>query len=120
MQSGLFILFVQSGALLVSHDGFITFLAIVQCEANPSLQCTRTQPSYFNNTGGTSKRIMTSILPLKMPTDYKSVPPVSLTILCYQHYKANLFWHVREEIIFNSITNQRSPSKILKPPSTLI
>jgi hypothetical protein len=64
----------QNGALLVSHNGFINFLAIVQCEANPSLQCTRTQPSYFNNTGGTSKRIMTSILPLKMPTDYKSVP----------------------------------------------
>jgi hypothetical protein len=31
MQSGLFVLFVQSGALLVSHDGFINFFAIFQC-----------------------------------------------------------------------------------------
>jgi hypothetical protein len=64
-------LFVQSGAILVSHNGFINFFAIVQCEANPpSLQCISRPPSYFNNTGGTSKGIMTSILPLKRPTDY--------------------------------------------------
>jgi hypothetical protein len=35
-----------------------------------SLQCTSRLPSYFNNTGGTSKGIMTSFLPLKRPTDY--------------------------------------------------
>jgi hypothetical protein len=60
-----------SGALLVSHNGFINFFAIVKCLANPSLQCTSRPPSYFNNTGGISKGIMTSILPLKMPTDYE-------------------------------------------------
>jgi hypothetical protein len=30
-------LLVQSAALLVSHNGFISFFAIVQCKANPSL-----------------------------------------------------------------------------------
>jgi hypothetical protein len=42
--------------------------------------------SYFNNTGGTSKGLMTSILPFKRPTDYqnKSVPAVSFTTL--RHY----------------------------------
>jgi hypothetical protein len=46
--------------------------------------------TYFNNTGGTSKGIMTSILPLKMPTDYqnKSLSAASFTILCHEHYKA--------------------------------
>ncbi len=34
------VLFVQSGALLVSQNGFINFFAIVQCQANPSLHCT--------------------------------------------------------------------------------
>jgi hypothetical protein len=55
-------LLVQSGALLVSQIGFNNFFA--------SLQCTIRQPSYFNNTGGTSKGIMVSILPLKRLTDY--------------------------------------------------
>jgi hypothetical protein len=64
------VLFVQSGALLVSHNGFINFFAIVQCLANPNLQCTSSPSSYFNNTGGTSKNFMFSILPLKMPTNY--------------------------------------------------
>ncbi len=63
-------LLVQSGVLLVSHIGFINFFAIVQCKASPSLQCTSRPPSYFNNTGGTSKGIMVSILPLKRLTDY--------------------------------------------------
>ncbi len=35
-----------------------------QCSANPSLQCS-SPPSYFNNTGGISKGIITSILPLR-------------------------------------------------------
>jgi hypothetical protein len=49
------VLFVQSGALLASHNGFINFFAIVQCQANPNLQCTSSPPTYFNKTGGTSK-----------------------------------------------------------------
>jgi hypothetical protein len=76
------VLFVQSGALLVSYYyGFINIFSTFQCSAKPSLQCTSRPPSYFNNTGGTSKGIMTSILLLKMPTDYqnKSVPAVSFT-----------------------------------------
>jgi hypothetical protein len=64
------VLFVQSGALLVSHNGFINVFAIVQCSANPSLQCTSRPPNYFNNNGDTSKDIMTSILPLKIQKDY--------------------------------------------------
>jgi hypothetical protein len=49
------VLFVQSGALLVSYNGYINFFAIVQWVANPILQCTSSPPSYFNNTGSTSK-----------------------------------------------------------------
>jgi hypothetical protein len=55
---------------LIGQSKFYQLFAIVQCYANPSLQCTSRPPSYFNNIGGTSKGIMTSILPLKMPTDY--------------------------------------------------
>jgi hypothetical protein len=40
---------------MVSHNGLINFFAIGQ----PSLQCTSRSPSYFNNTGGTLKGIMT-------------------------------------------------------------
>jgi hypothetical protein len=36
-------------------------LATDLCSANPSLQCSSRLPSYFNNTGGTSKGIITSI-----------------------------------------------------------
>jgi hypothetical protein len=60
-------LLFQSGALLVSHNGFINFCPML---SHPSLQCTGRTPGYFNNTGGTSKGIMTSILPLIMMTDY--------------------------------------------------
>jgi hypothetical protein len=49
---------VQNGALLISHNCFINFFGNVQCYANPSLQCTRRLPSYFNSIGGTSKGIM--------------------------------------------------------------
>jgi hypothetical protein len=49
---------------------YINFFAIVQCKTNPSQQWTSRPPSYFNNTGGTAKGIMTSILPLKRPADY--------------------------------------------------
>jgi hypothetical protein len=50
-----------------------------------------------------SKEIMTSILPLKMPTDHwnKSIPEVSINILRHYHYKANLCWHLPEEIFIN-------------------
>jgi hypothetical protein len=51
----LLVLFVQSGALLVNHNGFINFFAAVQWLANPNLQCTSSPPSYFNKTGSTSK-----------------------------------------------------------------
>ncbi len=39
-------LLVQSGALLVSYNSFINFFAIVQCKANPSLQCTSRPPGF--------------------------------------------------------------------------
>jgi hypothetical protein len=55
-------LLVQSGALLV----FFNFFAI----ANPRLHRTSRPPIYFNNTGGTSMEVMTSILPLKRLTDH--------------------------------------------------
>jgi hypothetical protein len=38
-----------------------TFFAIVQCIANPGLQCTSRPPSCFNSTGGTSKGIVNLI-----------------------------------------------------------
>jgi hypothetical protein len=40
-------------------------LASVQYSAKPSLQCCSRTPCYFNNTGGISKGIITSILPLR-------------------------------------------------------
>jgi hypothetical protein len=58
---------------------------------------------YLNNTGGISKGIMTSILPLKRPTDYykKSVPTVSSL------YKPTCVGIYRKKYVF-SMTNQRS------------
>jgi hypothetical protein len=41
------------------------YIATDQCSANPSLQCSSRPPSYFNNTGGISKGIITSILLLR-------------------------------------------------------
>jgi hypothetical protein len=52
-------LLVQSAALLVSHNGFISFFCNCPMLSQPSLRCTSRTPSYFNNTGSTSKGIMT-------------------------------------------------------------
>jgi hypothetical protein len=52
-------LLIQSGALLWSVIiVLVNFFPTVQCEANPSLQCTSRPPSYFNSTGGSSKGIV--------------------------------------------------------------
>jgi hypothetical protein len=100
-------------ALLVSHNAFITFF--YNC---PMLSQTSRVPSYFNNTGGTSKGIMTLILPLKIPKLLEqSVPAVSFTVLRHYHYKPICLAFTARNMFF-PMSNQRSPQKISIPVAT--
>jgi hypothetical protein len=86
----------------VPNNGLINFFAIVQCYAHPSLQCTSRPPSYlfqqhFWHLNGSYD--LNSAFE-KMSTDYynKIVQAVCFTTL---RYKANLCWHLPEEIFFS-------------------
>jgi hypothetical protein len=76
----------------------------------------------FSDMHGQSKGITTSILALKMPTDYYDKSEHSVSLYCAPNIlKPTLltFTGIGRNI-FNSITNQTPPKKILKPPATLI
>ncbi len=79
-----------------------TFLQLSNVKPTRVCSAPARPPSYFNNTGGTSKGIMTSILPLKMSTDYGNRTKAyrqSVSLYCAtKHYKANLCWYLPEEI----------------------
>jgi hypothetical protein len=68
-------LLVQIGALLVNHNGFIIFFAIVQCYANASLQAAKLFQQHWRHLKGNYD--LNSVFGL----DYKnkSVPAVTST-----------------------------------------
>jgi hypothetical protein len=69
------VLFVQSGTLINQSQ-------MVLSTVLPSLQCTSRPPSYFNNTGGTSKGIMTTILPLSREITRTKAYQQSVSLYC--------------------------------------
>jgi hypothetical protein len=75
-------LLVQSGVLPVFFNQFVLQLSNVK----PTHVCSAPagRPSFLNNTGGTSKGIMTSILPLITRT--KAYPAVTCTKIGSQQY----------------------------------
>jgi hypothetical protein len=64
------VLFVKSGALLISNNGYITFFQLSNIKPTQVCSTPADRQVISTITGGTSKGIITSILPLKMPKDY--------------------------------------------------
>jgi hypothetical protein len=64
-------LLAASDALLVSNNGFINFLQLSNVKPIQICSATATHQVISTTWRHLKERIMTSIMPLKMPTDYR-------------------------------------------------
>jgi hypothetical protein len=88
------VLFVLSGALLVSHNGFYQLFCNCPLLSKPKSAVHQHAAKLFSNTGSTSKGIMTSTMPSCVGIHRKKY--------------------------FQFDNKSEDPKKILKPPATFI